>query len=306
MYICVFIFIVFMISLIICSKHQDIDDKLKTNIQNTIGIEYELLVIDNSNNQYSIFEAYNEGVKKAKYDFYCFMHEDIWYHTQDWGNKVIKHLSVKETGLIGSAGSFYLSRIPSPWFKAKPYVKSFVQSYNNEPDRPPKYYTLDKDYQVLCLDGFWMCSKKEVFEKVSFDSDLFKGFHCYDLDICLQVYQAGYKTYVVSDILIQHFSTGSMNRQWIDETFKLYKKWKSIMPVSVYPNLKKRILNETKAFRDILYTMYLNDYKENRMPVLKKAWSVIHFNILTAYILLWFKLLTKGGRKKSTPPKLTE
>ncbi len=285
-----------MISLIICSKYPDINDKLKVNIKETIGVEYELIVIDNSNNQYSIFEAYNEGIARAKYDLYCFMHEDIWYHSQAWGDKVIKHLSDKETGLIGLAGSFYLSQIPSPWFKAKPFIKNLIQSYNKEPDKPPRRHTVEKDYQVLCLDGFWLCSRKDVFEKVSFDSKLFNGFHCYDLDICLQVHQAEFKSYVVSDIIIEHFSTGSMNKQWIDETIKLFDKWESIMPISVHPDVKKRKLNNTKAFRDILYAMYLNDYQENKKPVIKKAWKAIHFNILTAYVLFWFKILTKGKK----------
>lgn len=287
-----------MISLIICSKHQDIEDKLKINIKDTIGIEYELLVIDNSKNQYSIFEAYNEGIKRAKFNFLCFMHEDIWYHTQDWGKKVIQHLSAEETGLIGSAGSFYLAQIPSPWFKAKPFVKNFVQSYNNEPQKPRKYYIQEKDHQVLCLDGFWMCSRKDVFEHVSFDVGYYKGFHCYDLDICLQVYRAKYKTYVVSGILIEHFSTGSQNIQWISETLRFYDKWESIMPVAVSPDIKKRKLNETKAFRDLLYITYINNYKGDKKTVIRKAWKLIHFHIITAYILLWFKILTKGGRKK--------
>ena len=55
-----------MLSLIICSRHSDISDKLKDNIQKTIIAEYELIVIDNSKNKYSIFSAYNEGVKKAR------------------------------------------------------------------------------------------------------------------------------------------------------------------------------------------------------------------------------------------------
>ena len=66
-----------MISLIICSRTADISDELKQNIATTIGCEYELCVIDNSRNEYSIFTAYNEGVRRAKGDILCFMHDDI-------------------------------------------------------------------------------------------------------------------------------------------------------------------------------------------------------------------------------------
>ena len=80
-----------MISLIVCSRSIDISDELKQNIQSTIGAEYELVAIDNSQNEYSIFSAYNEGVRRSKYPYLCFMHDDIIYHTQGWGLKVIEH-----------------------------------------------------------------------------------------------------------------------------------------------------------------------------------------------------------------------
>jgi hypothetical protein len=55
-----------MISCVICSRQPVISAKLKENIASTVGCEYELVVIDNSTNEYSIFSAYNEGVRCAK------------------------------------------------------------------------------------------------------------------------------------------------------------------------------------------------------------------------------------------------
>lgn len=74
-----------MLSLIICSRTPQISEELEKNIAETIGCEYELVVIDNSKNKYSIFRAYNEGVRLAKGDNLCFMHDDILYKTADWG-----------------------------------------------------------------------------------------------------------------------------------------------------------------------------------------------------------------------------
>ena len=101
-----------MISLIICSRSSDIDVALKENIKNTIGTDYELVIIDNSNNDYSIFSAYNEGVRRAKGDILCFMHEDILYRTEDWGKKIIAHFEDKSIGLIGFAGTHFLPSTP--------------------------------------------------------------------------------------------------------------------------------------------------------------------------------------------------
>lgn len=74
-----------MISLIICSRTPTISEELSTNIAETIGCEYELVVIDNSKNEFSIFSAYNEGVKRSNGDVLCFMHDDILFRTLNWG-----------------------------------------------------------------------------------------------------------------------------------------------------------------------------------------------------------------------------
>ena len=62
-----------MISVIICSRTSTIGTALSENIKNSIGCEYELISIDNSKNTYSIFEAYNLGIQKSKFDFLCFI-----------------------------------------------------------------------------------------------------------------------------------------------------------------------------------------------------------------------------------------
>jgi hypothetical protein len=49
-----------------------------------IGCEYESIIIDNSENRYSIFEAYNLGIDKSKYEYLCLMHDDILIYTIEW------------------------------------------------------------------------------------------------------------------------------------------------------------------------------------------------------------------------------
>lgn len=88
-----------MISIIICSRKNYISSKLLQNINDTIGTLYELITIDNSSNKYSIFSAYNLGVKQAKYPFLCFMHDDILFNTESWGRKVINHFNNSKIGI---------------------------------------------------------------------------------------------------------------------------------------------------------------------------------------------------------------
>lgn len=74
-----------LLSLIICSRKADVSQELKDNVAATIGCEYELCVIDNSRNEYNIFSAYNEGVRRAKGGILCFMHEDVLFRANGWG-----------------------------------------------------------------------------------------------------------------------------------------------------------------------------------------------------------------------------
>ena len=82
-----------MISIIICNRKKVLDPKLENNIKSTIGIEYEIINIDNSDNRYNIFQAYNKGIQKSKYPYICFMHDDILYHTVNWGKNIIDYLA---------------------------------------------------------------------------------------------------------------------------------------------------------------------------------------------------------------------
>lgn len=72
----------------------------------TVGYTYELIVIDNSEYKYSIFEAYNLGIERSSGEYLCFIHDDILFHSQDWGKAVegIFNDDVK-IGLIGNFGN---------------------------------------------------------------------------------------------------------------------------------------------------------------------------------------------------------
>jgi GT2 family glycosyltransferase len=276
-----------MISIIVCSKNKDISEQLKSNIASTIGVRYETIVIDNSKQDYSIFSAYNEGVRRASCDYLCFMHEDIWYHSKDWGTKVLMQLDKPGTGLIGLSGSFYLPAVPATWFKAKPYVKNQIQSYPDK-KKPPRHYTIAEDKEVICIDGFWFCSRKNIFQKVRFDEEAFAGFHFYDLDLSMQIYEKGYLLRVISDITVEHYSGGSLNSQWIDSAYIFYNKWEKQLPVSIFPSLKKKPFINTKAYRDLLYL-----HRKNHYPLSAETWKIgwkrLGLNLLIAYFLSIFK-----------------
>ena len=223
-----------MISLIICSTSSDLSPELESNIEDTIGVAYELVVIDNSTNQHSIFEAYNLGLARSQYQISCFMHDDILYRTENWGRKAVRHFEDSKTGMIGIAGTKYIGRVPAFWSDYTDYNEhNLIQ--NDRKRRTERHEVLsDKNgtnlaTDVAMVDGVWFCVYDMKERGLRFDES-YGGFHFYDLDTCFQVREKGYAVKMVYNVLIEHFSVGSIGPEWTDNAFKCYHKWQGDLP----------------------------------------------------------------------------
>lgn len=224
-----------MISCIICSHHSDISSKLKDNILKTIGVECELVVIDNSNNSHSIFSAYNEGVRRAKGDILCFMHDDIEYVTQNWGNVVQTEMNNYSVGCIGVAGTYFMPNYPTAWWNTFANIGQWIYQ-DSEGNRT--YHNLNEGIindiviPAVVVDGFWMCIKSSLFNEISFDEMTYNGgFHCYDIDICMQIHSIHKEVRVLSDLWIAHYSTGNITGDFHEKLELWYKKWNNFLPM---------------------------------------------------------------------------
>lgn len=224
-----------MISCIICSRLPDVSERLKQNIADTIGSQYELIIIDNSHNVYSIFSAYNEGVKRAKGDVLCFMHEDILYHSKGWGIGVYERFADKSVGMVGVLGTQFMPNTPSAWWWTGCRVGYVLQSKNDILGANETYVNGDPvntDVDAVIVDGLWFCIRKELFDKIKFDEELFHSFHCYDHDICMQVISQNKRILITHDIVIEHASLGKVGKEFMSQIHIFYNKWKKSFPVS--------------------------------------------------------------------------
>lgn len=245
-----------MISCIVCCRNSDISSELKKNIRNTIGTDYELVVIDNSYNKYSIFSAYNTGVKRAKGDILCFMHEDIEYVTNDWGKIVLNAMENKKVGCVGVAGSYFMPSFVTAWWNTFATIGQWIyQSIGGELKR----YNLNegiicsKSIPAVVVDGFWMCLKRTLFNEISFDEKTYNGgFHCYDLDICMQVISKKREVCVLSDLWIIHRSYGNVKEDFHEKLTLWYKKWKDYLPIcSLYENQDRYAADRDNLLRNL-------------------------------------------------------
>lgn len=223
-----------MISVIVCSVDPILLSNLKANIEKTIGISYELIAVDNNIINKGICHVYNQAAQIAKYDIFCFVHEDVVFHTIDWGQELIILLSDPYIGLVGVSGTIYKSNYPSTWSACDStfYRTNCIQHLSGSPQKLINNvnYPNSTHSQVVLIDGVFMSTRRDVWQNNFFDEIHFKGFHCYDLDFSFSVGKA-YKVIVSNKIMLEHFSEGVLNDSWINDTFILHKKWKKDLPI---------------------------------------------------------------------------
>ncbi|SDI57213.1 glycosyltransferase [Chryseobacterium jejuense] len=273
-----------MLSIIVSSYQQKYYDQLVKNINETIGDHflYEIIQIWNPDLM-SITKAYNIGAKKSQYENLLFLHEDIIFHTQNWGEKLLSSLNKDNTGVIGIAGSSYVPSAPSSWTVATKYnFINILQGNKQNTDYTHLHSMAGNLMKALAVDGVFLAIKKEKYLQIRFDENL-KGFHGYDLDFSLRTSKK-FQNYVIDDILIQHFSGGNLNKIWFDTNIAIKLKLGSNFNIHTDSEVEKDVFN------NFLYR-YFTYYLINRKNILftlkfypKKLTLKHHLEIMKKYL----------------------
>lgn len=263
-----------MISIIICSRGKSIKEDLNENIKNSVGCKFELIIIDNSENNFSIFEAYNLGIKKSRGNFLCFMHDDIYIHTIGWGfiiSRIFKE--DQKIGLIGVAGAKIKTTMPSTWWDCpeNQYVMHIIQHFKDKEPMTLNYGIQNTLYhEVAVIDGVFMVMRKD--SRIHFSTEM-NGFHNYDLNLSFECRKLDYKVVVTNEILIEHFSVGTINDSWYESAYKLYKIYSNKLPRNVNGIIDSKLLDELEFKNGVHFI--------NKMLILGKNKYAIK---------IWFKL----------------
>jgi len=246
-----------MLSIIVCSRNKTLPTEFVANVTNTVGVDHEIIAVDNSENQYSIFSAYNIGISKSKYPYLCFVHDDVFFHSNNWGINVIAHLQDPRTGVIGLAGGDLVLRVPASWATLISVSEKIIKSDRTGRKQTilaqkPENYT-ESRRSVILLDGVFMCMRRELVEKNKFDEQ-FLGFHGYDFDITIQSSVSGYNNYVIYDVDLEHFSRGNTDINYYRNLIAVFRKWEKYLPIigkTISEDERKRmgIIEERKLFQ---------------------------------------------------------
>ena len=261
-----------MISIIICSRTSELSNELYQNIDETIGCKYELIIIDNSQNLYSIFEAYNLGIKRSSGAYLYFIHDDILFITKNWGVVLTSIFEANvNIGLIGVAGGKVKTRMPSAWWDnyEGQNVINIVQHHKGK-EKEVHNYGFDKqqNVEVAVIDGVFMALRKDT--RIAFETRL-QGFHAYDLNLSFEVIKLGYSIVVTNEISIEHYSSGVINESWVKSSYKLHKLYRKQLPIFVNGSTVSKDHEVINAHR------FIN--------------KSLQFNFKRLAILVWFQLV---------------
>ena len=192
----------------------------------------EILVFQNDN-EYSLSELYNKGLNESKNDIVIFMHDDLIIETNNLTPKILKIFNENEEfGIIGIAGTTEIKS--GMWWQDREKMFGIVGHEHNG-KRHVNYYSKqtfnDKLKEVVVIDGlFMMVHKKRI--KHMFNEE-FKGFHFYDLPICVENFMSGVKIGLTTKIRVTHKSIGETNKKWEKNKLFFEATYEKYFPLKV-------------------------------------------------------------------------
>ena len=198
-------------------------------------------VIEKVNNgEKNLSQVYNEIINESNYEIVVLCHDDIYFDTNNWGNKLIKVFSKNpDFSIIGMAGTTNMPK-SGMWWEDRSKMYGIVNHENDGKKWESKYSdSLQNEVkEVVVVDGVFISLNKNKIKNL-FDESV-DGFHMYDINFCFKNFISGVKIGVITNIRLTHKSIGMTNEKW-DLNRKLFvEKYSHVLPVNL------RFKNEDK------------------------------------------------------------
>jgi glycosyltransferase involved in cell wall biosynthesis len=257
----------------VCSSREP-KESFKEHIIKMCGLDkkkVEFLAYKNEN-EYSLSEIYNKGLKEAKNDIIVFLHDDLIIESSQFGKKLVKHFEKNpEYGIIGLAGTRELSS--GRWWDNSRTMMGIV-NHKHEGKKWESKYSNDIGNNIneaVVLDGVFFAIDR-LRLKEDFD-ERFKGFHLYDISFCFRNFLTGVKLGVITNIRVTHLSIGMTNDQW-EENKKLFEEtYGSYLPAKV-----KKVLHKGEKLKVLIGCLSFKEFTGSEVHVLELAKELVNQN----------------------------
>ena len=210
-----------------------IDNTFVEMLKKTSGIPNPEVVPFENNGEYSLTEVYNKILNESSNDIVILCHDDIYFDSKNWGQKILNHFKRKsEYGILGLAGTTNMPK-SAKWWEDFSKMKGIV-NHEHEGKKWESKYSTSKGNEiddVVLVDGLFIVVNKNKI-KHNFDESI-KGFHFYDIGFCLPNYLSGVKVGVMFDVRVTHLSIGQTNQQWEDNRVEFSKRYENNLPIDI-------------------------------------------------------------------------
>jgi hypothetical protein len=188
----------------------------------------------------SLTEVYNEILEQSTFDIVILCHDDIYFDSNNWGQKIMNHFKRSDYGILGVAGSTQLPK-SGMWWEDRTKMIGIVNHEHEGKKWTSKYSDNlgNSIKETVLVDGLFIALHKNRIKK-NFDENV-KGFHLYDVNFCFRNFIEQVKIGVVFDIKITHKSIGMTNEQW-DANRKLFaEEFESLLPIKIKKTDKDKL-----------------------------------------------------------------
>jgi hypothetical protein len=270
----------------------------------------------------SVFRSYNalldEFAGREDLEALVLVHQDAEIVDDDFCTIVRRALAEPGVGLVGCVGAIGVRSIA--WWEASVTCASFINRYDEHGggDLPsfswawsdaPAYARVG---EVETLDGFVLVLSPWVVRKIRFDEQLGE-FHGYDLDLCLQVREAGRKV-ITADFRAIHYRQLDMvpdPEPWVEAHVKLADKWDGRMGIGTGAgSWRDRALRAEADTEAALMLAHVNSLESDaRVLELQRALAETTESIswrMTAPLRWLHRTAPKRQRPELTPRSLSK
>ena len=218
----------------------------------------------------SLAQVYNEVLSEATTDIIVFCHDDIYFDTNGWYHKLMKHFEKSEYGIIGMAGTTSMPASGKWWEDRKKMIG--IVNHEHEGKKWESKYSESLNNLIeptIIVDGLFIAVDRRKLKK-NFNED-FKGFHFYDIPFCFENHLEGVKIGVITNIRLTHKSIGQTNEQWEINRQLFEEKYKDNLPV-------KLPINPNKRLKILISCLFFRTFTGSELYVYELAKNLINMN----------------------------
>jgi len=241
----------------------------KFNLKDIEIIEYV------NNNEFSLTELYNKGLKESSNNIVVFLHDDLEFNNDNIGKKLLNHFNESDYGILGIAGTTDL--VSGRWWEAQNRMVGIVNHKKDGKKWESKYSNNfeNKIIPLVTVDGlFFAVDKTKIYSE--FDED-FKGFHFYDISFCISNHLKGVKIGCIFDVKVTHLSIGETNDNWESNKVLFEDKFKESLPINL--KVDSLIYNNKK------FTIKPNKQPRLAIIILHKEKNDLLFQCIDTFLL---------------------